>query len=67
MEARLTLLYGSVIAVQNELAELRQGTGAASYQIGEELEARSFFPPCFIIRYMLSYRKTSRSIHDSSS
>ena len=52
MEARLTLLYGSVIAVQNELAELQQSIGAGSYQIGEELEARSSFPPCFIIHYI---------------
>jgi len=36
------LLYGSTIAIRNELAELRQSIGAASYQIGEELEACPF-------------------------
>lgn len=35
---RLVLLYGSTIAVRNELAELRRDQGATSYQIGDELE-----------------------------
>lgn len=43
LEVQLMFLYGSTIAIRNELAELRQTIGAASYQIGQELEARSFF------------------------
>ena len=39
MEVRLALLYGSTVTIRNELAELRQSVGTASYQIGEELEA----------------------------
>ena len=43
LEVQLMFLYGSTIAIRNELTELRQTIGAASYQIGQELEARSFF------------------------
>ena len=39
------LLYGGTVAVWNELSELRRNIGTASYQVGEELEARSLFPP----------------------
>jgi len=41
------LLYGGTIAIRNELAELQQSIGAASYQIRKELEARSFLSLLF--------------------
>ena len=43
LEGQLVLLYGSIVAIGNELAELQRSTGATSYQVGEELEACSHF------------------------
>ena len=35
------LLYGSTVAIGDELAELRRAIGTAAYKIGEELEVCS--------------------------
>ena len=43
LEGRLVLLYSSVIAIGNKLAELQRSTGATSYRVEEELEVRSHF------------------------
>ena len=51
LEGQLVLLYGSIVAIGNELAELQRSTGATSYQVGEELEARSHF----LLLYRLSH------------
>ena len=42
LDVRLMLLYGSTVAVGNELAELRRSIGTAAYQVGEELKVCSF-------------------------
>ena len=50
------LLYGGTIAIRNELAELQQSIGAASYQIRKELKACSFL-------FLLFYRPLHTLLH----
>ena len=59
------LLYGSVVAIGNELAELQRSTGATSYQVGEELEVRSQFSLFYRVSCVLlqeNVKKYSRLI-----
>lgn len=64
--ARLILLYANTVATRNEITEVRRSIGTASYQIGEELEVCSFLSS-LLLRYMLFYRATSKSIPGSFS
>ena len=68
MDVRLALLYSNTVAIRSELAELQQSIGAASYQVGKELEVCSLSFILAFTAYTLqdNIKKYSRLVFLSS-